>query len=113
MSRPRKTFKTVDRLTKKLEEDLANLEERLLNSVCQIPQYCYQTSNALIRHGRERIQRAERFHRDHDEKFAVSFFDWIAIWSRALGTDQIAQHENQLEDCGRAVKLALETVKAL
>ncbi|KAH8756407.1 hypothetical protein F5882DRAFT_385138 [Hyaloscypha sp. PMI_1271] len=113
MSRPRTTFKTVIWLIEELKQDVADLEERLLSSVCPIPQGCYQTSNDLIRYCRKRIQRAERFRHDHHEKCAVWFFDWIAIWSRALGKDQIAQHENQLKDCGRAVKLALEIIKSL
>ncbi len=96
-----------------LEKDVDDLKERRLNSVCAIPQDSYRTTTALIECCRERIRRVDNFRRRHRENAAVKFFDWIAIWSRFLGTDQVAQHESQLEDCGRAVKLATETIEAL
>ncbi|KAH9208757.1 hypothetical protein DL95DRAFT_414500 [Leptodontidium sp. 2 PMI_412] len=63
----------------------------------------------LESYSRERVAVAERFHRRHHESLAVKFFDWIAT---SFGFDQIAQHEQQLEDCGRAVELVIETVNA-
>jgi len=90
-----------------------DLEERLLNSVCPIPQDLYQTTTALIRYCRKRVRRADNFRRGHRENAAVGFFDWVAIWSRLWGIDQIAQHESQLENGGKAVKLATKTIEAL
>lgn len=113
MSSPRTSFKTVIRLKTNLEEGVDDLEERLLNSVCPIPQGLYQTTAALASHCRRRVERADKFRRRHRENAAVRFFDWIAIWLGVKGIDQIAQHESQLEDCGEAVNLATETIEAL
>jgi hypothetical protein len=111
MSSPKKTFKRVIQLIKNLVKDVDDLDERLLNSVCPTPQDLYQTAIALIRYCRKCVRDVNKFRRLYRESTMVRFFDWI--WVRVLGIDQIAQHESQLEDCGRAVTLAIWTIKAL
>ena len=106
----RSSFKRVIELITDLEEDVDNLEERLWGSVCPIPQDLYNPGNDLIRYCRRRIERADKFRRDHRKKFAVWFFDLINL---SLGVDQIAQHESQLKNCGKAVKLAIKTTDVL
>jgi hypothetical protein len=113
MSSPRTSFKTVIWLITNLVEDVGDLEERLLSSLCPIPEGLYETATAIVKHCNERVQRAKNFRRQHRRNAAVRFFDWIAIWLGIGGIDQIYQHEIQLEDCGKAVELAARTIKAL
>jgi hypothetical protein len=111
MSSPKTSFKRVIQLKKDLVKDVDDLDERLLSSVWPIPQDLYQTATALLRYCRKCVRRADNFRRRYRESAVIRFFDWI--WLGVLGIDQIAQDESQLEDCGKAVTLAIGTIKAL
>jgi hypothetical protein len=111
MSSPKTSFKRVIQLKKDLVKDVDDLDERLLSSIYPIPQDLYQTATTLVRYYRKCIRDADKFRRRYRESAMVRFFDWI--WLGVLGIDKIAQHESQLEDCGKVVTLAIGTIKAL